>query len=183
MSKSSTIAKETAADPALSKIVSYVKKGQMWIPKTDQETIQKFKTIMSELTVTGNGILLKDDRVVLPSSLQPKAIELAHRGAHPGQGGMERRLRCHFFFHGMFEKVQQYLKTCKACACFVDKKTKEPLDHHKVPAHCWDTVAVDLFGPMPSSKHIVVVHDLASRLPAAKLVRSTRGDSVLPALS
>ena len=179
----STIAKETAADSVLSKIVSYVKKGQTWIPKTDQEAVQKFKTIMSELTVTGNGILLKDDRVVLPSSLQSKAVELAHQGAHPGQGGMERRLRCHFFFHDMFGKVDQYLKTCKTCACFVDKKTKEPLDHHKVPAHCWDTVAVDLFGPMPSSKHIVVVHDLASRLPAAKLVKSTRADSVLPALS
>ena len=37
---------------------------------------------------------------------------------------------------------------------------------------------------MPSSKHIVVVvHDLASRLPAAKLVKSTRADSILPALS
>ena len=110
----STIAKETAADSALSKIVSYVKKGQTWIPKTDQEEVQRFKSIMSELTVTGNGILLKDDRVVLPSSLQSKAIELAHRGAHPGQGGMERRLRCHFFFHDMFGKVEQYLKTCKA---------------------------------------------------------------------
>jgi hypothetical protein len=83
----------------------------------------------------------------------------------------------------MFKKVEQYLKTCKMCACFVDKKTKEPLDHHKVPAHCWDTVAVDLYGPMPLSKHIVVVHDTASRLPAAKLVKSTKADSVLPALS
>ena len=41
---------------------------------------------------------------------------------------------------------------------------------------------MDLFGPMPSSNHIVVVQDLASRLPAAKLVRSTKADSVLPAL-
>ena len=177
------IARETAADPTLSKIVSYVKKGQAWIPKVDAKAVQRFKAIMPELTVTGNGILLKDDRMVLPSSLQAKAIELAHRGAHPGQGGMERRLRCHFFFHEMFKKVEQYLKTCKTCACFVDKKTKEPLDHHKVPAHCWDTVAVDLYGPMPSSKHIVVVHDMASRLPAAKLVKSTKADSVLPALS
>lgn len=65
---------------------------------------------------------------------------------------------------------------------FTDKKTKEPLKHHQVPKKCWDTVAVDLFGPMPSSKHIVVVQDIGSRYPAAKLVSSTKADKVIPAL-
>ena len=51
------IARETAADPTLSKIVSYVKKGQAWIPKVDAKAVQRFKAIMPELTVTGNGIL------------------------------------------------------------------------------------------------------------------------------
>ncbi len=37
--------------------------------------------------------------------------------------------------------------------------------------------------PMPTSKHMVVVQDLASRFPAAKLVTSTKADKVLPALS
>ena len=44
-------------------------------------------------------------------------------------------------------------------------------------------ISVDLFGPMPTSKHVVVVQDLASRFPAAKLVTSTKADKVLPALS
>ena len=66
---------------------------------------------------------------------------------------------------------------------FVDKKTKEPIKPHRVPEKCWDTVSVDLFGPMPTSKHVVVAQDLASRFPAAKLVTSTKADKVLPALS
>ncbi len=68
---------------------------------------------------------------------------------------------------------------------FVDKKTKVPTKPHQVPEKCWDTVAVDLFGPMamPSSKHVVVVQDLASRFPAAKLVTSTKADRVIPAHS
>ena len=65
---------------------------------------------------------------------------------------------------------------------FTDKKTKEPLKHHQDPNKCWDMVAVDLFGPMPSSKHIVVVQDIGSRYPAAKLVSSTKADKVIPAL-
>jgi hypothetical protein len=96
---------------------------------------------------------------------------------------MERRLRYHFFFHDMASKVSRFVESCSHCSIYVDKKTKEPINHHRVPDWCWDTVAVDLFGPMPSSKHVVVVHDLASRFPAAKLVSSTKADKVIPALS
>ena len=41
---------------------------------------------------------------------------------------------------------------------------------------------MDLFGPMPSSKHIVVVQNLASRFPAVKLVSCTKADEVIPML-
>ena len=46
----------------------------------------------------------------------------------------------------------------------------------------WEIVAVDLYGPMPSSNHVVVVQDLGSRYPPAKLVSSTRAESVISAL-
>jgi hypothetical protein len=83
----------------------------------------------------------------------------------------------------MDKKVEEFVKSCSACNVFVDKKTKEPIKPHRVPEKCWETVAVDLFGPMPSSKHVVVVQDLASRYPAAKLVTSTKADKVIPALT
>ena len=120
--------------------------------------------------------------MVLPNSLQNKAIELAHRGSHPGRSGIERRLRYHFFFHNMLQKVKDFVEKCETCSIFVDKKTTEPIRCHENPAKCWDTVAVDLFGPMPSSKHVVVVEDIASRFPAAKLVTSTKADKVIPVL-
>ena len=83
----------------------------------------------------------------------------------------------------MNKKVKEFVESCDGCTMFVDKKTKEPTKPHQVPEKCWDTVAVDLFGPMPSSKHVVVVQDLASRFPAAKLVTSMKADRVIPALS
>ena len=179
----SKIAKETSADKTLSKIKQFIRKGQGWIPKSEPKEVQRFKQILPELTITGNGIILKDDRIVLPVSLQQKAIELAHRGAHPGQSGMERRLRYHFFFHNMYRLVEKFVQECPSCSMFVKKPVKETLTHHQVPNSCWETVAVDLYGPMPSSKHIVVVQDLASRYPAAKLVSSTKADKVLPVLA
>ena len=41
---------------------------------------------------------------------------------------------------------------------------------------------MDLFGQMPTSKHVVMVQDLTSRFPAAKLVSLTKADKVLPSL-
>ena len=126
---------------------------------------------------------MKGDRIILPESLQLLAIKLAHQGSHPGQSSMERRLRYHFYFHQMNMKVEKFVKECTDCNIFTDKKLKEPQKSHEVPDQCWKKVATDLFGPMPSRNHVVVVQDLASRFPVAKLVSSTSADKVLPALS
>ena len=82
----------------------------------------------------------------------------------------------------MKEMISNFFVTCQDCSAYIDKKTKEPIVAHKVPSKCWETVAVDLFGPMPSSKHVVVVQDLASRFPTAKLVTSTSAEKVIPAI-
>ena len=105
-----------------------------------------------------------------------------HRGAHPGQSGLERRLRYNFFIPDLNKKVADFVHHCSDCSAYVNKKTLEPIKHHKIPDKSWDTVSVDLYGPMPSSRHIVVVQDLSSRFPAAKLVTSTKASKVLPAL-
>ena len=176
------IAMETKKDATLSKIQVLLQKGRTSVPKKESGAVRKFNPIMHELTLARNGIILKQERMVLPDSLQSLAIELAHRGSHPGRSGIERRLRYHFFFHDMFAKVKKFVESCEDCSVFVDKKTKEPIRHHKVPNESWHSVSVDLFGPMPSSKHVVVVQDLGSRFPAAKLVTSTKAEKVIPVL-
>ena len=177
------IAQQTKEDPVLSKLTALIKQGQTWIPKSEVAELRRFKEILPEITVTGNGILLKDDRIILPESLQEEAIQLAHRGSHTRLSGMERRLRFHFFFHDMRNKVEGFLKKCSLCQAFSDKRSSEPIKAHSVPSKCWDTVSVDLFGPMPSSKHVVVVQDLASRFPLAKVVSSTSAAKVIPVLA
>ena len=100
-----TISKETQKDKTLKQLSNILHKSLTSIPKTADEKLRKFNKILSELTVTGNGIVLKGDRIVLPEALQDAAVELAHRGSHPGQCGLARRLRSHFFFHDMDHKV------------------------------------------------------------------------------
>ena len=177
------ISSETAKDETLSNLRTIVEKGQTFIPKSANESLSRFQPILPQITVTGNGILLKDERMILPKSLHLEAIKLAHQGSHTGQSGIQRRLRYHFFFHDMNKFVEQFVTTCPDCQIFTDKKTSEPIQPHTVPSKCWSDVSVDLFGPMPSSKHVVVVQDMASRFPAAKIVTSTKADKVIPAIA
>ena len=68
--------------------------------------------------------------------------------------------------------MKDFVKQCLPCTSFTDKKTSEPVKAHESPIKCWETVAADLFVPLPSLKHIRVVKVWASRSLAAKLVIS-----------
>ena len=95
-----------------------------WISKSSPAKLQKSEHILPEITVAGNGVLFKGDRIILPEALQSLAISLAHRGSHPMQNGIERRLRFHFFFHDMQKKVAEFVKTFQTCCSFTDKKNQ-----------------------------------------------------------
>ena len=49
--------------------------------------------------------------------------------------------------------------------------------------HDVTTVALDLCGPLPTGKHVLVVRDILTRYPAAKTVPSTSSSKVIPALN
>ena len=97
----SNISSETAQNTTLKELTTVIEKGQLWIPKSADTALKKFQQILPELTLIANKIILKSERIILPNILQNVAIELAHRRTHPEQSGIERRLRSHFFFHGM----------------------------------------------------------------------------------
>ena len=178
----SEIAKETSADPCLSSIKKILAEGKSFIPKSNT-LLAPFRQVFSEITSLANGTLVMQDRIVLPAALVDKAVRLAHMGAHPGQNGLLRRLRSHFFIPGLDEKVKAFVETCLDCQTFTNKRIREPIQPNKVPEKCWEEVSVDLFGPLPSSNHIVVVQDLASRFPVAKIVKSTSAKNVIPVLA
>ena len=176
------IASATAHDPVLSKLQRMIKEGKTFIPKQDPD-LAPFKQIFSEITYLPNGTLVFQDRIILPPVLHKKAIQLAHMGAHPGQNGLLRRLRSHFYMLDLDKQVKDFVENCLDCQTFTDKNMKEPIQPNKVPERCWEEVSVDLFGPLPSSHHIVVIQDLASRFPIAKVVKSTNAKNVIPVLA
>ena len=111
------------------------------------------------------------------------AITKTHQGAHPGMSGMKRRIRSHFCFPKLNQKAEDLINSFKECPLFTHKNTKEPLSGHNTPKEAWQDVSIDLIGPMPDQKHVLVVLDKMRRFPAAKVAPSTAAKSVIKALS
>ncbi|KAK3740154.1 hypothetical protein QZH41_003822 [Actinostola sp. cb2023] len=52
----------------------------------------------------------------------------------------------------------------------------------KLPDGPWLEISADLFGPLPSGQHLLVVIDDYSRFPEVEIVHSTSADAVVPHL-
>ena len=59
-------------------------------------------------------------------------------------------------------KVTKYIRDCLYCQMFTQKTTRQTIEPNLVPEKCWEGTSVHLFGPLPSSHHVIVVPDLSS---------------------
>ena len=174
------IIEETAADKLLRKLKGHLKRG--FIPGRDKKELGCFVKVWGDLTVSDAGLVLKGEKIVLPESLWQLAVDKAHQGGHPGMSRMKARIRNHFWIPGLNSLVEKKLRGCEACQAFTPKNTKEPIAPVPTTPGVWEEVSVDLFGPLPDKRHVLVVQDTRSRFPAAAIVPGTAAQPVLKAL-
>ena len=138
------------------------------LPPYNDSTLKGFHKVFSELSIGTDDILYRGDRILLPQSLCDEVISIAHNGSHAGQDAVKRRIRAHFWFPNLDNTVQQHLQTCHDCQIHTRSPTKIPLSSSPTPHHPWESVSLDLFGPLPDKSHILVSRCNLSRFPDAK---------------
>ena len=74
------------------------------------------------------------------------------------------------------------MNSCSYCQMFTNKVYRHPIKPNKVEERYLEETSIDLFRPLPSKNPILVIQDLASCYPVAKLVKSTNAKSVIPVL-
>lgn len=120
-----------------------------------------FKVFETELCFAGN-VLLRGNRIVIPSKLRAQTIELAHEG-HPGITVMKRRLRAKVWWPKMDDDAEKYVKKCIGCTMVSASSPPEPLKRKELPSEPWKHLAIDYLGPLPSGHNLLVVIDYYSR--------------------
>jgi len=149
------------------------------------EALKSFKKIIPELSVSNDGLVTRGQRIMLPASLQEKALKSAHAG-HLGINSMKRHLRAKYCFAGMDAAVENHVKACHACNVNTDRSAQEPLNPTIMPEEVWakgkGEVDVDFTSKTPSGDYVLVCICERSRYPVLILTKKLTTAAAIAAL-
>lgn len=163
----------SATDPELEEVRKAITSGHF-------ENCKPYAPIANELCVMGY-LVLRGNRIVLPQSLQARALSLAHEG-HLGIVGTKQHLRTKLWWPGMDRAAEKYCKACHGCQIVARPDPPEPLRTTPLPDGPWQDVAIDLLGPLPSNHSILVVVDYYSRYYEYDVLTSTTTEKIIDSL-
>jgi len=170
------IKQETKHDAEMQAVIKAVETDQWSAPE-----VQDYKNLKKELSVF-NGLVLRRNRIVMPSNLRSKAVDQAH-GIHQGIVKTKQLIRDKVWFPGIEKLAEEKVKNCLSCQAATPKSPlREPLRITPLPSAPWKEVAVDFAGPFPYGNYIMVVTDEFSRFPEVEILTLTSAKAVIPKL-
>lgn len=157
------IEQATKADRNLKVVMKCVDTNEWKVSKdpvieAEKKKYQPFHEEFSNI----DGLLIRGTKVVIPQSLRPRFLELAHEG-HPGETVMKRRLRDRVWWPGMDREVESMVVKCEGCRLVSAPAKPEPMIRKALPTGPWIDIALDFLGPLPSGENLLVVIDYYSR--------------------
>ena len=121
-----------------------VRQGQMSESTTNLTGI---KECFTELSVY-QGILLRGERLLIPTKLRPDVLEAAHEGC-PGGDSMLRQLRGDVWWPGMDKDVKVFTSTCWGCAAATPTTSTPPMTIRSTPEEVWSEVQAGRWSAAP----------------------------------
>lgn len=169
------IKEATADDPSLKELKETIKSG--W-PETKSQApanIQIYWNVRDELS-EAEGVLLKNDRIIVPSSMRKEMLQRIHQG-HMGIEKSKRRARDVLYWPGMNSQISDMISRCTICLHHQRQNTKEPMIPSRIPSKPWEIVATDLF-TWDKSEYLIIV-DYHSRYFEVAKLPNTKSPTVI----
>ena len=172
---------EASNDETLQRLQAVVQAGWPNNKGDLTEDIKPYFGIRDEITEM-NGILMKGERVIVPSSLRKEMKARIHE-EHLGIEKCKARARETMFWPGINGEIKEMVQQCSACLATRVYQQKEPLTSHEVPAKSWQKVGADLFHFKDNDYLIVVFYFiffiLFSNFPEVALLKGTTSSTVI----
>lgn len=103
-----------------------------------------------------NGLMgTPHGQILVPEPLRLKILQRFHDSLYAGHLGTQKttaRIRRRYLWPGMTKQIREYVRKCEICA---KRKavgsSKAPLQSMPPPKHVWQTMAMDIVGPLTES--------------------------------
>ena len=165
-------------DPTIQVVLSSLQTGR-W--DQTSPTIKPFFTVRHELSST-DSLLLRQQRLVVPASLQQRTLQLAHAG-HQGITRTKQRLQSKVWWPHMTEHAETLCRQCVPCQTNIpDAPLHPPAQPTEGASAPFEHLYVDLYGPLPGQQTLLVTVDQFSRFPIVNILTSTTTTAVTTAL-
>lgn len=176
----------TRKDKVLVEVEKFVEEGWPANHRTVSEELKPYFMIREELSVVDN-IVMRANRIVVPTVLQPKIINFAH-SAHQGIVRTKSRIRGTYWFPRLDKEVEERIKSCVTCQEH-DKSQhtySAPLQSVPFPESPWEKVSIDITGPFVDAPHdqrfAIVVVDYHSKWPEVAFCSTVTSRTVIQML-
>ena len=114
--------------------------------------MENYKQIRNELT-EHNSELIRDNRIVLPQSLQKKTIEIANQG-HLGICKVKSLLREEVYWPGLDAD------RCIPCQANSRIPPPEPVKMSTLSEKVFEEISVDCYGPSPNGEKLLSITEV-----------------------
>ena len=156
--------------------------------KALEPALQPYFKLQTELSIQDDCVVRGTNRLVVPGSLQPKLISLAH-DTHQGIVRTKKRLRELYWWPGMDAQVEAFIKACVTCQSHDKSAVTHPTPMQPVPypTSAWEKLAIDIMGPFDkaplNSRFVITLIDYFSKWPEVAFVSHATTHAVIQFLS
>ena len=137
----------------LAKVREFVLQG--WPSSVSAQDLKPFITRQQELSVE-QGCVLRGSRVVVPTTLKGKVLELLHDG-HPGVVRMKMLARQYVWWPGIDKGVKDRVKAYVSCQESQKAPPQAPLHPWKWPVKPWVRIHANYAGPFMGIIFLIII--------------------------
>ena len=141
--KVGVFSQETQHDTELQILLQYNMKGFPMTKDECHDAIKPYFNYREELTVV-DGLVLKGQRIVIPSKLRQSCLTRLHI-AYMGINKTLCRARQYIFWPGLTKNITELISACHACMKYAAKNGAKPLANNLAATKPWQALSIDNF--------------------------------------
>jgi len=139
------------------------------------------RLIYNELSLTNEGCILYEDRIVIPDDLRQRIIELTHEG-HMGINSCKKLIRDNYFFRDIDKMVKEHVDYCLPCQANTDVSYLHPMQIRPPPPRKMYRLYIDFTSRSPLGDYQLVAVCAYSKYPFFMLTKRLTADAVIEVL-